>query len=198
MNKKKRIKHLFFDKVFEQQILSGEKKSTLRLGKIKVERGSVLYIHCNGKLIGKVKIKKVKTKTLHEITDEDAKIDGFKTKKDLFTALKNYYGKIEPNQVFTQIFFELVENYTLTHSEKELQYCGYSEEQLAEEALKHLNLENKNKEILVNFLQERNIPKTLKGKKKIKVSAKKMKKLFLKIYKELLRRNVFKLENKGF
>ena len=58
--------------------------------------------------IGLAEVKEVNVKKFNEITDDDIRMDGFHDKKSLLMALRKFYGKINEDDVFTQIIFELM------------------------------------------------------------------------------------------
>ncbi len=100
-------KYLNFSEDFIQQILNGDKCATLRLGFRDYRKGERVIITAGDRELAVAVIKDVRFKKFRDITDTDAKLDGFKTKDALRRALIEFYGEFEENAVFTQIIFEI-------------------------------------------------------------------------------------------
>ncbi|MBS7658635.1 MAG: ASCH domain-containing protein [Candidatus Bathyarchaeia archaeon] len=88
-----RIKTLNFSKEYKEKLLSGEKTSTLRL-KTLLKKGDLVNIVVGGENLGIAKIIQVKKITLKELSINEIKKDGFKSKKHLLKALKKHYPSI--------------------------------------------------------------------------------------------------------
>ena len=101
-------KYLNFSEDFTEKIKKGEKTATLRLGVKDYHEGEEVIIRAGSEELGYAKIIAVRLKKFSEITEEDAKIDGFKNKEDLKKELERFYGKFPSDAVFTQIIFELI------------------------------------------------------------------------------------------
>ena len=101
-------KYLNFSEDFTEKILKGEKRATLRLGIKDYDPGEVVIIRAGSEELGHAKIIAVHLKKFSEITEEDARIDGFKNKEELKKELERFYGKFPSDTVFTQIIFELI------------------------------------------------------------------------------------------
>ncbi len=185
------VKHLFFNREFENLILSGRKKSTIRLGRIVGDSNETIYLHCEEKLIAKARVKAVTCKKLKDLTDEDALKDGFKKLPDLLMALKKYYGKLNPEKEVTIIEFKVEEDYTKKYPDR-VRYCGLTYEQIAFKALKEIKeLKPSNREALNHYLIRKSIAKTAKD---LGVTNRKLKRVFFQVYKELLRMGVLEPE----
>ncbi|RLG91722.1 MAG: hypothetical protein DRO36_03605 [Candidatus Hecatellales archaeon] len=89
-------KPLNFSKEYKSKILSGEKTSTVRL-KTNLKVGERVQIIVGGEKLGEAEIVDIKRKGISSLTDEDAKKDGFKNKRELLKALKKHYGKLPSN-----------------------------------------------------------------------------------------------------
>ncbi|HDI47183.1 MAG TPA: ASCH domain-containing protein [Candidatus Methanomethylia archaeon] len=100
-------KSLRFSKEYMQAVLSGRKTSTIRVH-TKLKKGDEVDITVNGRIIGAVKILNVEKKPLKELTDEDARKDGFKDKAALLKALYKHYGKLPRNLPVYIIDFKLL------------------------------------------------------------------------------------------
>jgi len=131
-------KHIEFLGDYTKKILSGEKKATIRRRTHKYSPGDVVYVHAGGKVLGKAIITNIRHVRLKEITDEDAKMDGFKNKEELIKALKQHYGTINPNDEFTIIEFKIIERPKKEIMSSEMAYGGYDPVYIAELALRHL------------------------------------------------------------
>ena len=101
-------KYLNFSEDFTEKIKKGKKKATLRLGLKDYHEGEVVIIRAGNEELGQAKIIAVRLKKFSEITDEDAKIDGFENKEELKKELERFYGEFPPDTLFTQIIFELI------------------------------------------------------------------------------------------
>ena len=90
MNSK--IKKLIFKQEYCQDILEGKKRSTIRLTS-SLKKGDIVEVRAGWIKIGTAIIEDVKDKEVRELTDEDAKLDGFNSKDELIKALRRIYGK---------------------------------------------------------------------------------------------------------
>jgi len=70
-------RRLKFKKRYLQMILEGRKRSTIRLGRL-VLRDRLLTIVGDGKPIALARVDEVTYKKVRELTDEDARVDGFR------------------------------------------------------------------------------------------------------------------------
>jgi len=92
---------------FVELVLKGIKKTTIRLGLVKPKH-KVVILHGGGKDVAKVRITKVEHKRVKDLTEADARRDGFNSLEDLLKALKRVYGAIDPNEPVTIIGFEVL------------------------------------------------------------------------------------------
>ncbi len=86
------MKKLVFKLDYAGKILSGEKTSTIRLHATYRE-GEIVEVYVGHARIGRAIIKKVTKKRLSELTDEEVRMDGFASKRDLLKELAKIYGK---------------------------------------------------------------------------------------------------------
>jgi len=100
------MKKLNFSKEYKKILASGKKKTTIRL-KTNLRRGDKALVIVGGEKIGIAKIMAVSKKKFSELTLKDAKMDGFKTLKELRKALEKHYGRISPNTELKIIHFKL-------------------------------------------------------------------------------------------
>ena|SRR2546426_2585131 len=82
----------------------GKKKCTIRLGKANVE-GNVIEITDGHEKIT-ARISRVDTNRRYgSLNDEDAAMEGFNSHQELKSDLSRFYGRIDPMQPMTIIYF---------------------------------------------------------------------------------------------
>ncbi len=140
-------RHLMVKGEYVDDILSGRKRATIRLGKVKVKYDE-LIVHGGGRPVAKVKVTNVVYKKVKELTDEDARKDGFRGLSELLEALKKVYGDIKPDDTVTIIEFDVIQN--LSELEPQDPYLGLSPADIARLALRYLQdmLSDEEKKIL--------------------------------------------------
>lgn len=130
-------RHLMVKGEYVDDILAGRKKATIRLGRVRVKYKE-LIVHGGGRPIAKVRVTGVRYKRVSELTDEDARIDGFRGVNELLAALERAYGrKPRPDEVVTIIEFEVVQD--LSKLEPEDPYLGLQPADIARLALRYLD-----------------------------------------------------------
>ncbi len=140
-------RHIMVKGEFVDLILSGRKTSTIRLGKV-VPRYDEVIIHGGGRPVAKAKITKVVYKKVSELTDEDARKDGYSSVEELLRDLEKIYGrKISPNDVVTIIEFQVTQRFTDLNPEDV--YLGLSPLDVARIALRYLRKELSQDEIKI-------------------------------------------------
>ncbi|RLF09833.1 MAG: ASCH domain-containing protein [Thermoprotei archaeon] len=92
---------------FVELVLRGAKRTTIRLGLIK-PRHKVVVLHGGGRDVAKLEITGVEHKRLRELTEEDAKRDGFNSLEELLKALRKVYGKFGLDEPVTIINFKVL------------------------------------------------------------------------------------------
>ncbi len=102
------MRRINFNPEYVRLIKNKRKSSTVRKGKRNFKKGEIVELAINNRPFALAKIVECELKTLGEITDEDAKRDGFKSKKFLVKALRQIYGEISPRDRFTIISFEVL------------------------------------------------------------------------------------------
>ena len=102
------MKAINFDEKFVEKIRDGKKKTTIRKGIKIYNRGEVVDLTSDGKIFGKGKVIKVLVKRISELTEKDARLDGFSTKEELIKELRRIYGKIEEKDLVSIIHFEIL------------------------------------------------------------------------------------------
>ncbi|NJE26909.1 ASCH domain-containing protein [Thermococcus sp. MV5] len=134
------MRNLKFDGKYKDLILNGKKRTTIRIGrKINLAPGDEVLIHSGGYVIGKAKIKRVERKKVCELTNEDAKIDGFKTREELIRALETHYKNITPETEVTVVEFKLVKILETPILSADYPYEGNNPIEIAENALRYLD-----------------------------------------------------------
>ncbi|MEM4472670.1 MAG: ASCH domain-containing protein [Archaeoglobaceae archaeon] len=98
-----------FDAEFIPLILTGEKRTTIRKGIRSYPVGKVVELTVENKPFAMAKVKKVVVKRVSELSDEDARSDGFSSKEELLNALKRIYGEILDSEFVTIVHFEVLQ-----------------------------------------------------------------------------------------
>lgn len=103
-------KTLVFKKEYGRSIILGKKTTTIRL-RSNVKKGDIVDVRVGDVHVGRAVIEDVVTKKISELTDIDAKNDGFKNKEDLLNELKRIYGvhKIREDTEIKLIKFRLLD-----------------------------------------------------------------------------------------
>ena len=146
------MKHLEFKRKYADLLLSGKKRITIR-NWTNLKAGDEVYVHCGGKIIGKAKISAVERKKISELTDEEARLDGFSSREDMVEELERIgYG----DEVYVIRFdFEPIESVN-PHN---MYYGDADLVEVAEKSLKHLDLEERDRKVLEIFLMYGSIRK---------------------------------------
>ena len=100
-------KYLRIKKEYVNLILSGKKRSTIRLGIVSPTRHKV-FIESGGRVIGEALIDSVRYSKLSELNDKDAKTDGFSDVNELIKELSTIYPGIKGDDWVTIIKFKLI------------------------------------------------------------------------------------------
>ncbi|WP_456368155.1 ASCH domain-containing protein [Thermococcus sp.] len=106
-------KFMLIDSAYKSRILRGDKVTTIRYGSYEAKPGSEVYlvITPSDTAIAKVRITKVERKKVKELTNEDAKLDGFSDVKELLRELNKIYGELYGDDEVTIIGFEVVKRF---------------------------------------------------------------------------------------
>ncbi len=173
------MKHLEFKRKYADLLLSGKKRITIR-NWTNLKAGDEVYVHCGGKIIGKAKISAVERKKISELTDEEARLDGFSSREDMLEELERIgYG----DEVYVIRFdFEPIESVN-PHN---MYYGDADLVEVAEKSLKHLDLEERDRKVLEIFLMYGSIRKAAR---KLGGSRKRgeIRKVLRKCYSDLVR-----------
>ncbi len=140
------MKHLEFKRKYMQPLLNGRKRLTIRK-RTNLKEGDQAYIHCGGKIIGRARITSVRRKRISELTEEEAKLDGFRSLNELMGELEKFgYG----DDVYViQFEFEPLDSvnpHTMYYGDADLV-------EIAEKSLKYLKLDDRKRRILEAFLK---------------------------------------------
>ncbi len=117
------------------KLLSGDKKTTIRLGIVKPRYEEVI-IHGHGRPLAKARIVSVEVKKVKDLTIEDAKRDGFNSVEELLDALRKAYGVVKKNDLVTIITLDIVKR--LDKLERTHPYMGLEPVDIARLALRYL------------------------------------------------------------
>lgn len=106
-------KFMLIDNAYKERILKGKKVTTIRYGKYEAKEDSEVYIVItpSDTAIAKARIKGITKKKVKELTNEDAKKDGFKNVKELLKALNKIYGELYGDDEITIIEFEVIKQF---------------------------------------------------------------------------------------
>ena len=151
-------RHLMVKGEYVDLILKGVKRTTIRLGIIKPKYNEIM-IHGGGKPIALAKITNVEYKRINELTDEDARKDGFPSLKVLLKELKKSYGEIRPNDIVTIIEFVITKK--LSDLDVKEPWLGLKPVEIARIALRYCeNIPQEERKILEDLTRTESIRKT--------------------------------------
>lgn len=102
------MERINFDPEFTPLILSGAKRTTIRKGIRSYPVGNLVELTVESKPFAVAKVRKVVVKRISELSEEDAKNDGFESLEDLLQTLRKIYGVIKEDEFVTVVHFELV------------------------------------------------------------------------------------------
>ncbi len=149
------MKHLQFKAEYLDKLLLGIKKSTIRVGKMNVSVGDELYVHCGGYVIGRIKVTNIIHKKVSELTDDDARKDGFINLRQLLNHLKKHYHKLSPDTIVTILEFEWLEIFKNRVTSEEFAYKGMDVKEIVKKALeKYSNKFNEKEKALLKLVLE--------------------------------------------
>ena len=152
-------RHLMVKGRYVDLILSGRKTATIRLGVVKPKYEEMI-VHGGGKPVAKIRVKRVVVKRVHELTDQDARLDGFESLEELLEELRKHYGDIAGDDRVTIIEFEVVQR--LDHLEPQHPYMGLDPGDVARLALRYLKdeLGEEEEKILLDLTRTNSIRST--------------------------------------
>ncbi|WP_048078748.1 ASCH domain-containing protein [Desulfurococcus mucosus] len=128
-------RHIMLKGWYAGKLLSGEKKATIRLGIVKPRYEEVI-VHAGGKPIAKARIRRVYYRRMRDLTDEEARLEGFKNRDELVEELRRLYGDISGDQYLTVLELEVVQR--LDELDPGHPYAGMRPADIARLALRYL------------------------------------------------------------
>jgi len=153
-------RHIMIKGRFVEALMNGVKRATIRLGHV-VPRYRDVIIHGGGRPVAKAVITNVIYKKVRDLTDEDAKKDGYNSVKELIEDLERIYNrKISSDEEVTIIEFEVTA--ALNQLKDDDVYLGLSPVDIAALARRYLwNALNENeRKIIDSVLRYRSIRET--------------------------------------
>ena len=139
-------RHIMMRGEYARLLLSGKKRATIRLGKV-IPKYNEVIIHSWGRPIAKAKITKVTYKRVRELTDEDAKKDGFNNREELMEELRRVYGNVKSNDLVTIIELEIIQRFDELIPEDP--YLGLKPADIGRLALRYLRNELSSDELKI-------------------------------------------------
>ncbi len=139
-------RHIMMRGEYAKLMLEGRKKATIRLGKV-IPKYDEVIIHSWGRPVAKAKITKVTYKRVRELTDDDARKDGFRSKDELLRELRHVYGRVRPDDLVTIIEFEVLQRFDELIPEDP--YLGLKPADIGRLALRYLRSELSESELKV-------------------------------------------------
>jgi len=187
-------RHLMVKGEFVDDILSGRKRTTIRLGRVHVKHNE-LIIHGGGRPVAKVRVTNIVYKRVSELTDEDAVKDGFRNRKELLEALRQMYGEFRDDDYVTIIEFEVIQD--LSSLEPQDPYLGLEPADIARLGLRYLAdiLSDEDKRVLKDLTSTNSIRSTairLYGSIERRW---RVRRVLRRVLSELVRRGLIKVRN---
>ena len=103
------MERINFDPEYVGPILEGRKRTTIRKGIKSYPVGRVVELTVNNSVpFAIARIKKVVVKRIGELSDEDARLDGFESREELLSALRRIYGEVKDSEFVTVVHFEVL------------------------------------------------------------------------------------------
>jgi len=130
-------RHIMMKREYAELVLSGAKTATIRLGVVRPKRRQVL-LHSSGRVLAELEITGVEVKRVRDLTDEDAKQDGFQDRRQLIEHLERIYGKrLGENEKVTIIRFRVARRIEGSEAEEGSKYLGLKPVDVASIALRY-------------------------------------------------------------
>ncbi len=150
-------RHLMLKGEYAELLLSGRKRATIRLGVVRPKYREVI-IHGGGRPLAKAVIEGVEVKRVRELTDRDARLDGFRSRGELLEALRRAYGRVSDDDPVTILRLQVVSRLDV---ESDDPYMGLEPGDIARIALRYLDsLDEEERRILRSLTQTNSIRKT--------------------------------------
>lgn len=135
-------------------LFEGRKRTTIRPGVLKI--ADKVYIHSKGRIVALAEVESVAYKRVFELTDEDARLDGFKIREELIGFLKRRYPGLRDDTIVTIIRFGTISKVDIA---EDAHYGGLTPVEVATLALNKLILSKKEQEILRTVIQTKSLRK---------------------------------------
>jgi len=130
-------RHMMMKKEYAELVLAGAKTATIRLGVVRPKRRRVL-LHSGGKVLAELEITGVEVKRVRDLTDEDAKQDGFQDRRQLIEHLEGIYGRrLGEDEKVTVIRFRIARRIEGSEAEEGSKYLGLKPVDVASIALRY-------------------------------------------------------------
>lgn len=139
-------RHIMLKGEYADKLLAGSKSATIRLGIVRPKYDEVV-IHGKGRPLAKARITRVEYKRVRELTDTDAKLDGFDSREELLEALRKVYGTVRPEDYVTIIGLEVTQRLDMLPPQDP--YLGLEPADIARLALRYLREDLASDEIRV-------------------------------------------------
>ncbi len=146
-------RHLMVKGEYVEPLLSGRKRATIRAGVVK-PRYSEVIIHGGGRPVAKAVIEGVEVKKLRELSDSDARLDGFSSREELVDALKRTYPGLGDDDPVTILKLRVVKR--LDEDAGEDPYMGLDPGDIARIALRYLEGLNEDERRILRLLTQTN------------------------------------------
>ena len=98
-----------FNEAYVTNILMGKKTASIRSNVRGLMSDSIIPFTANGRRFAMARIKEIRPVRFQELSEEDAKRDGFETLQELKEGLGQFYKKLKPNSRLFAVRFEVVE-----------------------------------------------------------------------------------------
>ncbi|WP_457554764.1 ASCH domain-containing protein [Candidatus Pyrohabitans sp.] len=102
------MRRINFNPEYVAAILSGSKCATVRKGRRSYAEGEVVELTSNGKAFALARVVACEVKRLAELTELDARRDGFSSREELLRALRRIYGGVSEREQVTVVRFKLL------------------------------------------------------------------------------------------
>ncbi len=130
-------RHVMMKKEYAELVLSGAKTTTIRLGVVRPKRKLVL-LHSSGRVLAELEITGSEVKRVRDLTDEDARQDGFQDRRQLIEHLNRIYGRrLKDDEKVTIIRFRVARRIEGSEAEEGSKYLGLRPVDVASIALRY-------------------------------------------------------------
>lgn len=130
-------RHMMMKREYAELVLSGAKTATIRLGVVRPKRRQVL-LHSSGKVLAELEITRVEVKRIRDLTDEDAKQDGFQDRWQLIEHLERIYRRrLGKEEKVTIIRFRVARKIEGSEAEEGSKYLSLKPVDVASIALRY-------------------------------------------------------------